>query len=75
MRQPGGADRSLPLLLPLLLLLRAGGRAEPGDATQALSIICSRHIQEGAGVVELGARAQQQAMGNGEIRDKRGKNA
>ncbi|XP_057226410.1 inactive tyrosine-protein kinase transmembrane receptor ROR1 [Malurus melanocephalus] len=34
MQQPGGADGSLPLLLPLLLLLRAGSRAEPGDATQ-----------------------------------------
>lgn len=34
MQQPGGADGSLPLLLPLLLLLRTGSRAEPGDATQ-----------------------------------------
>lgn len=33
MQQPGGGDGSL-LLLPLLLLLRAGSRAEPGDATQ-----------------------------------------
>ncbi|XP_055581088.1 inactive tyrosine-protein kinase transmembrane receptor ROR1 isoform X2 [Falco biarmicus] len=33
MQQPGGGDGSL-LLLPLLLLLRAGSRAELGDATQ-----------------------------------------
>ncbi|XP_039567619.1 inactive tyrosine-protein kinase transmembrane receptor ROR1 [Passer montanus] len=37
MQQPGGADGSLPLLLPLLLLLRAGSRAEPGDATQGVN--------------------------------------
>ncbi|XP_065529215.1 inactive tyrosine-protein kinase transmembrane receptor ROR1 isoform X2 [Lathamus discolor] len=33
MQQPGGGDGSF-LLLPLLLLLRAGGRAELADATQ-----------------------------------------
>ncbi|XP_053929409.1 inactive tyrosine-protein kinase transmembrane receptor ROR1 isoform X5 [Cuculus canorus] len=33
MQQPGGGDGSL-VLLPLLLLLRAGSRAELGDATQ-----------------------------------------
>ncbi|KAM9619079.1 inactive tyrosine-protein kinase transmembrane receptor ROR1 isoform 2-T2 [Morphnus guianensis] len=33
MQQPGGGDGSF-LLLPLLLLLRAGSRAELGDATQ-----------------------------------------
>ncbi|RMC08768.1 hypothetical protein DUI87_15018 [Hirundo rustica rustica] len=42
MQQPGGADGSLPLLLPLLLLLRAGSRAEPGDATQADR--CNSHM-------------------------------
>ncbi|KQL60826.1 hypothetical protein AAES_05061 [Amazona aestiva] len=45
MQQPGGGDGSF-LLLPLLLLLRAGSRAELADATQDSGSVC-KHIRKG----------------------------
>lgn len=59
MRQPprsGGGDGRL-LLLPLLLLLRAGSRAEPADATPG-----KRAAARGAGCTECGRGAGEQRL-------------